>query len=506
MTPRETTVFMKGIVKVYPDGTQALKGVDFEASKGEIHALLGENGAGKTTLMRILYGEIKPTKGEIYVFGEKATFKSPRDALRTGIAMVYQQFSLIPSLTVAENIYLAASSVKRVSLEDVKARTEELSKNLGWKVPFEYTVENLPVGLRQRIEILKALLVGSKVLILDEPTSVLTPLEVEELFKVLGNLRDEGMTIILITHKIREAKKISDRVTVLRRGLKAGTFNTLEISETNLARLMVGEEVELAIRGGASKPGTPALVVEKLKVKDDMGVLRVKEATLTVRYGEIVGIAGVQGNGQRELVEAIAGLRPALEGRILVDGVDATKLTVSERRKLGLSYIPESKLVGLALEMNIVENSIMTSLLQFTRRLLEVDWGKARSGAGDIVREFGVVHRSLDDPVKSLSGGNQQKLMVGREVNKKPKILVAHEPTQGLDIATAIMVRRRLLDLRDKGSAVFLVSSDLEELLSLSDRLLVIYDGRIVSEGAPRDYALEKLGLLMGGVIEAGQE
>ncbi|MDM7274920.1 MAG: ABC transporter ATP-binding protein [Thermoprotei archaeon] len=494
---------MKGIVKVYPDGTQALKGVDFEASEGEIHALLGENGAGKTTLMRILYGEIRPTKGEIYVFGEKADFKSPREALRSGIAMVYQQFSLIPSLTVAENIYLALSSVRRISPAEVRARAEELSRKLGWSMPFDYPIESLPVGLRQRVEVLKALLAGSKVLILDEPTSVLTPLEVEELFKVLKSLRDEGMTIILITHKIREAKRVSDRVTILRRGLKVGTFKTAEISEPSLARLMIGEEIELTVKGGIPKPGAQALVVEKLKVKDDMGVLRVKEATLTVKYGEIVGIAGVQGNGQRELVEAIAGLRPAIAGRILIDGVDATRLTASKRGKLGLSYIPESKLVGLALEMNIVENSIMTLLSRFTRRLVDVDWGKARDNAGDIVRDFGVVCRSLDDTVKSLSGGNQQKLMVGREIRRRPKILVAHEPTQGLDVATANMVRRRMLNLRDEGSAILLVSSDLEELLSLSDRLLVIYDGRIVSEGRPEDYTLEKLGLLMGGVIDA---
>jgi simple sugar transport system ATP-binding protein len=496
-------VLMKGITKVYPDGVIALRDVDFEVYEGEIHALLGENGAGKTTLMRILYGEIRPTRGEVWVWSERVEFRSPRDALAKGISMVYQNFTLVPNLTVLDNIYLATSSTMRVSREEVVRRLQMLMGELNFKIPLEATVEELPVGLQQKVEILKALVMGARILILDEPTSVLSPLESRALFELLRSLKAKGVTIILITHKLREVKSVADRVTVLRRGKVVGVFNVGGVSERDLARLMVGSDVVVENRRVEGVRGGVALSVEDLHVRDDRGLLRVKGVTFNVHYGEIVGIAGVQGSGQKELLEAIVGLRPVERGRVLIDGLDVTGYGVGERRRMGLAYIPDSRVEGLALTMSLTENSIIGLLERFLGRLNNIRWGLAEGYAGGVVRDFNVVHRSLWDPVLYLSGGNQQRLMVGREISANPRIIVAHEPTQGLDIASSNLVRSKLLELKRRGSAVLLVSSDVDEILGLSDRILVMFDGRIVGEGAPGDFDEEKLGLLMGGFVEA---
>ncbi|MEM0491297.1 MAG: ABC transporter ATP-binding protein [Acidilobaceae archaeon] len=494
-------VSMKDIVKIYPDGTIALRGVDLDIFEGEVHALLGENGAGKTTLMRILYGEIQPTRGELYFRGERVQFKSPRDAMSRGIAMVYQNFSLIPNFTILENLYLAVSSIRKVSLNEVKARAEELLSRFKLKIPLDYEVENLPVGFKQRIEIVKALLLNAKVLILDEPTSVLTPLEIESLFNTINDLKREGVTIIYITHKLKEVKSIADRVTILRRGLKVGTFNATSISEHEMAKLMIDRDIKFTIEKPKANPGEVVLRVRNLSVRDDMGVLRVKDVSFDLRAGEILGVVGVQGSGQKELLEAIAGMRRYESGTIEIKGVDISKLNVRDIRRLGLSYIPESKLDGLAYDMSIVENSILSKITDYISMIAGIDWGKARFQAKSITEKFSVVYKALDDKIKFLSGGNQQKFMVGRELIQAPYILLAHEPTQGLDVASASMVKRELIQLKSKGSAILLISSDLDEVLELSDKVIVLFEGRIVGEGDPRELGLEKIALLMGGYV-----
>ncbi len=493
-------VDMRNIVKVYPDGTLALRGVNFRVKAGEIHGLLGENGAGKTTLMRILYGEIKPTRGEIRIFGKKVSFRGPWDAMKAGVGMVYQHFSLVSSFTTLENLALALSSVKKVSLDYVRKRAEELMAKTGLKVPLDTEVEHLAVGVQQRIEILKALLREAKILILDEPTSVLTPVEVKELFKTLKKLKELGITIIFITHKLKEVKAITDTVTILRRGKVVGVVKTSEVTEAELARMMVGREVFLKISKKPAKVGKTVLEIKDLWVRDDRGLLAVKGVNLDLREGEILGIAGVQGNGQRELAEAIVGLRPVEKGKVIFMGEDITNKPPSEIYGRGISYIPDSRLVGLILEMNLTYNSVLTRLRNFLGSGARILWGKARLFTMDIIKRFNVVAESMKTPVKYLSGGNQQKLMVGREVAVEPKVIIASEPTHGLDVGATEYIRSLLVKLRDEGKAVLLISTDLDEILQLSDRIAVIYEGRIMAVGKTEEFTLERLGLLMGGV------
>ncbi|WP_048192416.1 ABC transporter ATP-binding protein [Pyrolobus fumarii] len=490
---------MLGIVKVYPDGTVALRGVDFRARPGEIHALLGENGAGKTTLMRILYGEIRPTRGEIRVFGEKVSFRSPRDALKRGIAMVYQHFSLVPTFTAFENIYMAVGSISRVSRRELRIEVEELMRELGLKVPLDEVVEKLPVGIQQRVELLKALALKAKILILDEPTSVLSPAEAEGLFRLLKRLRDEGHTVIYITHKLREVHELADTVTVMRRGkVVASSLDARSVDEATLARLMVGEEIVTQAYPLSRRVGPPVLVIRDLWVRGDRGEWRVRGVSLEVRRGEILGIAGVQGSGQNELAEAIVGLRKPEKGTILLDGVDITRLSVEDRYRLGIAYIIDSRSVGLVQDMSVVDNSILTWLWRFVRRGM-IDYSEAASHAKRIVEKYNVVTPSLWSRVRYLSGGNQQKLLVGREAEKQPKLLIAAEPTHGLDVRAARFVRETLVKLRDEGIAVLLISSDLDEVLSVSDRIAVMHEGRIIAVEPRNEMSREKIGLLMGG-------
>lgn len=493
-------VEMRDIVKVYPDGVVALKGVNLTVEQGEIHGLLGENGAGKSTLMRILYGEIKPTRGTIKIFGEEVNFTGPWDAIKKGIAMVYQHFTLVPTFTVLENLYLAMLSLNpKVTIDEVEKMAKEKMKELNFEVPLDEVVEELPVGVQQRVEILKALLSNAKILILDEPTSVLTPIETEDLFRTLRKLKESGITVIFITHKLREVKEITDRVTVLRRGEVVGVAETSKVSERDLARMMVQRDVVMEITKKPPTPGEVLLKVEDLWVKDDRGLDAVKGVSLEVRAGEIVGIAGVQGNGQRELAEALAGIRVAEKGKITLLGEDITNLPADERYKLGLAYVPDSRKVGLVYDMNIVENVVLTNLdrVTSTRRIL---WRKASELAGRIVKEFEVLVPSLNTPVKHLSGGNQQKIMVGREIIREPKVFIVSEPTQGLDVGATEFIRKTILKLRDEGKAILLISTDLDEILQLSDKIAVIYEGRIMAFDKSEEFTLEKLGLLMGGV------
>ncbi len=494
-------IAVRDVWKVYPDGTIALRGVSLEVEEGEIHGILGENGAGKTTLMRIIYGEIRPTAGEIEVFGKKVRFRGPWDAMKMGIAMVYQRFTLVSSMTVLENLYLALSSIEKgVSLSDAKSLAEETMERTGLKVPLDAKVEELPVGLQQRVEILKALMRRAKILILDEPTSVLSPLEVEALFRTLRKLKGMGITILFITHKLKEVKAVTDRVTVLRKGRVVGTALTKDVTEVDLAKMMVGREVLMKVRKAHTEAKEPVLVVEDLWVRDDRGLMAVKGVSLEVRAGEILGIAGVQGNGQRELVEAIAGIRPVEKGRIVLCGKDVTNASAEERYRLGLAYVPEARDVGLVLDMSVAENSVLTRLKDVTSKGV-ISLRKMLDIASNVVKTFAVVTPSLRSSVRYLSGGNQQKLMVGRELAKKPRVLVVAEPTHGLDVAATEFVRKTIVSFAESGGAVLLVSSDLEEVMQLSNRVAVMSGGKIVAVKKPEEYTIEELGLLMGGAF-----
>ena len=498
----EPAIEMKGVAKVYPDGVIALRGVDFIVEKGEIHGLLGENGAGKTTLMRILYGEIKPTRGVIRLFGKKVSFRGPWDAIRHGIGMVYQHFTLVPTFTVLENLHLSLSAIEKITIDETQRRARELMEQIGFNVPLNERVEDLPVGIQQRAEILKTLLRRAHILILDEPTSVLTPVETRELFNTLRKLKSMGITIIFITHKLKEVKEITDRVTVLRKGRVVGTVYTSKVTERDLARMMVGREVFLKITKKPKPLGKPLLVVKDLWVRDERGVDMVKGINLVVHEGEILGIAGVQGNGQRELAEALAGIRRPYRGKVFLEGRDLTSMDTMARYRMGLAYVPDSRAVGLVADMNIVENTILTNIYGVVTRIKRILWNIAGRLTKRVVESFEVITPSLSTPVKYLSGGNQQKVMVGREIIREAKVFIVSEPTHGLDVGATEFIRKTLLSLRDKGKAILLISTDLDEILQLSDRVAVIYEGEIMAVGKPEEFSLEKLGLLMGGIRE----
>ncbi len=497
---------MKGMVKVYPDGTVALKGVDFAVKEGEIHGLLGENGAGKTTLVEILYGTRRPTAGKIFVRGKEVDVKSPRDAMALGIGMVHQHFTLIPVFTALQNIVLGdepARSMGILDIERARNRIEELMEETGLKVDLDTPVENLSTGEKQRIEILKMLYRNAEILILDEPTAVLTPLEVKELFEFLKKMRGANKTIIFITHKLREVKAITDVVTVLRRGNVVGEVNTAEVSMEELARMMVGREVLFRLEKKPSKPGEPQLILEDLWVLDDRGDYAVRGISLQVRSGEIFGIAGVEGNGQTELVEAIAGLRRVSKGRVILAGNDVTNTDPHTLYELGLGHIPEDRhRRGIVLEFTLAENSILGLQRKnpFANNVGFLEEEKILDWARELIKRFSVDAPSPEIPASSLSGGNQQKLIVGRELMKDPKVIVAAQPTRGLDVAATEYIRKTLLKMRDEGRAVFLVSADLDEVLMLSDRFGVIYEGELMGIARPEDLTIEEIGLMMGGV------
>ena len=496
---------MKGIVKVYPDGTVALRGVDLRLFPGEVHGLLGENGAGKTTLMKILAGFLRPTRGEIILRGRRVRWRSAADALHHGIGMVHQHLSLVPVFTAYENIVLGLPG--RL-MRGARERVERLMEETGLHVPLDAVVEELAFGVRQRVEILRMLLRRVDVLILDEPTTNLTPVETRVLFDALRRLKSQGRTIVFITHKLREVMEVADRITVMRRGRVVGELSREEATPEKLARLMVGREVVFRLEKPPARPGEPALVVEDLWVRGEYGYA-VKGVSLEVRRGEILGIAGVEGNGQAELVEAITGLRPAERGRVLLLGRDVTNRPPGELYRLGLAHIPEDRRnVGLVLDMSVAENSVLGlhRWSRFLRRLGLIDWGSVMSHASRIVEEYDVVAPGLRSPVRHLSGGNQQKLLVGREISKEPVVIVASQPTRGLDVAATEYIRRLLIRLRSEGKAVLLVSADTDEVLQLSDRVAVMYEGRIVAVEKPETLTEERLGLLMGGAaVEAGE-
>jgi ABC-type uncharacterized transport system ATPase subunit len=493
---------LRGITKEFP-GILANDHVDFDLARGEVHALLGENGAGKSTLMNVVYGLYTPDDGSILVDGEPVKISSPRVAIDHGIGMVHQHFMLIPVMTVAENIVLGMEPRREAVLLDEGAaerRVKELSEQYGLAVNPHARVENISVGQQQRAEILKALFRGAEILILDEPTAVLTPQEAAELFTIIRSLTEQGKSIIFITHKLNEVLEIADRITVLRRGKKIDTVTAQGATEQELARMMVGREVLLRVEKKPAEPGEPLLVVDGLSVLDDRELEAVRDVSLTVRGGEIVGIAGVDGNGQTELIDALSGLRPVAGGSIEVGGLDVTKASAHERLDEGLGHIPEDRQRrGLVLDFTLAENLALHDYDKAPiSRWAWLRPGRMISRARTLLREFDVRGGGPRTRAAGLSGGNQQKVVVAREVSRDPRVLIAAQPTRGLDVGAIEFVHRRLVEERDEGRAILLVSFELDEILSLSDRILAVYEGRVVGEYSP-DVSSEELGLAMTG-------
>jgi simple sugar transport system ATP-binding protein len=498
-----TVLELRGITKRYP-GIVANDAVDFDLQRGEVHALLGENGAGKSTLMNILYGLTKPDEGEIVVRGRPVSFSSAKDAIEAGVGMVHQHFMLIPVMTVAENVVLGTEPVRNGLLLDeatAAARVADMAKTFNFAVDPDARIDSISVGQQQRVEIMKALYRNVDVLVLDEPTAVLTPQEAEALFEILRTLRREGISIIFISHKLNEVLEIADRITVLRRGKKIDTVPRAGATEEGLARMMVGRDVLLRVDKAPAAPGDVAFEVKDLHVLDDRGLEKVRGVSFSARSGEILAIAGVDGNGQTELVEAITGLRPIESGTVTVGGRELDgRLTPRLMIDAGVGHVPEDRhRRGLVLEFNLAENLALHDYDKppdskfgwlYPARLVQ--------RAVRLIKEFDIRGGGPLTLARSLSGGNQQKVVVAREVARNPVVLVAAQPTRGLDVGAIEYVHRRLVAERDEGHAIVLVSLELDEVLSLADRILVMYEGRIVGEHTG-DAGEEEIGLEMLG-------
>lgn len=506
--PGETVLEMRGITKRFPD-VLANDHIDFDVKAGEVHALLGENGAGKTTLMNILYGLYQPDDGEIYVRGNKVTINSPEDAIGLGIGMVHQHFMLVSPLTVTENVIMGLEG-PLLDLNQAKKRIIELSMKYGLEVDPDPRVEELSVGEKQRVEIIKALYRGAKVLILDEPTSVLPPPAVENLMTILRQMAEKGLAVIpFITHKLPEVLEVSDRVTVLRRGSVVSRLKTSRTDRKKLAEKMVGREVLFRIEKSPVRRGETVLEVKKLRALDDEGMPALKDVSFSIREGEILGIAGVSGNGQRELEEVVTGLRKANGGKVTIRGEDMTNRDPQEFIDQGVGHIPEDRLGrGLVMDFSVAENMILGThskqpfahkwFLPFEKRWFSND-NEIKKYAEKLTEDYNVVTPSVDVPVRHLSGGNLQRLILARELSRNPKLMIAAQPTRGLDVNSKEFIREKLLELRSKGTAVLLVSEDLDEVMMMSDRIAVIYEGEIVDIMPAAKAEKEEIGLMMAG-------
>lgn len=502
----KTVLQMNHIMKIYSNGVVANEDVSIELKKGEIHALLGENGAGKSTLMKVLFGIESPDEGQILLDGKETQIRSPQDAISKGIGMVHQHFMLVPSLTVAENIILGVEPRKSlcfIDMEKAVQEAEEIAKKYNFDIDVKSKVEEIPVGIKQKVEILKALYRGADILILDEPTAVLTPQETDELFIQLEKLRDNGHTIIFISHKLDEIKRICDRATIMRSGKSMGTYEVKDISTEEMSRLMVGREVVLTFD---KKPATPTAVVMKvrnLSVRNGQGVLKVDDLSFDLRGGEILGIAGVEGNGQSELIDSLTGLNKSYRGNIYIKETDIGKSNIKEIRDLKLAHIPEDRMTsGCAGNLNILENLFSNQYTDpaYSGKML-LKMKKIQERSGELIQEYLIKCKSWKQNVGMLSGGNIQKVIVAREFSTGPDIIIANQPTRGVDVGAAEFIRRRLLEFRDAGCAVLLVSADLNEVFSLSDRLAVMYKGKF--SGMFTDVAAvteEELGQYMLGL------
>ena len=480
--------------------------ISLSVAPGQVHALLGENGAGKTTLMNVLFGLMKPDEGAIYIDGKAASFHSPKDAIAAGIGMVHQHFMLVPVFTVAENVTLGIEQAGPAGLLDrrkTRRDVRELSHRYGLDVDPDALVEDLPVGIQQRVEIVKALVREAKVLILDEPTAVLTPAESEELFRIVRQLRDGGTSIIFISHKLKEIQSIADTITVLRRGKVVGQ-RTPPATEDDLASLMVGRDVQLRVSKDAAAPGEVVLDVEDLTVVGEHGTLPVNGLSFQVRAGEILGIAGVQGNGQTELCEALLGVRPSAAGTITLNGRDLTHASPRDRLRAGVAYIPEDRTEdGLVGSFSVAENLVLD---MYDRKPfssgINLNLPEIAKNAAERITEFDVRTGSASTPAGTLSGGNQQKVILARELGREHKVLIASQPTRGLDVGSIEFVHRRIVEQRDHGVAVVIVSSELDEIYALADRIAVMYEGKITGFRDP-DVPTAELGRLMAGGVDA---
>lgn len=503
MTTLTPAFELRAITKRFP-GVVANDRVSFSAQPGEIHALLGENGAGKSTLMNVLAGLYQPDEGEILIHGRPQRFQSPRDAIQAGIGMVHQHFMLVPSQSVAENVVLGLPGSFVLNAAQIEREVGQISEQYGLPINPAAKVWQLSVGEQQRVEIIKLLYRGADVLILDEPTAVLTPQESEILFQTLRSMSAQGKTIILISHKLEEVLAIAHQVTVLRAGKSVATTSTQGMTRAELASLMVGRPVLFQLEKPSTKIGPPRLELEQIAALDDRGLPALHQLSLTVRAGEIVGIAGVAGNGQRELAEVIAGLRPFTAGKLRVDGRKITKPSPNELIAAGVAYVPEDRrLVGSAPNLSITHNMAlrMQRASELNRGPL-MHWSALRQRARQLVQRYGIAAPSIATPVRKLSGGNLQKVILAREISGQPGVLVVAYPTRGLDVGATENVRNLLFEERARGVAILLISEDLEELLLMSDRVAVLYEGQIVGEMAAEQADRETVGLLMAGGVE----
>ncbi|MCD6113704.1 MAG: ABC transporter ATP-binding protein [Thermoprotei archaeon] len=503
-------VLMKGIVKQFP-GVLALDHVDFEVKAGEIHGLLGENGAGKTTLMSILYGVYKADAGEIYIHGRKVNIRSPKDAIKLGIGMVPQHFKLVMAHTVVENVILGLKEFGMVlRMKEAEKKIVELASTYGFKINPKAKIWQLSMGERQYVELLKALIRKANILILDEPTTVLTPQETRELFSTLKRMREEGKSIIFISHKLEEVKELCDRVTVLRKGRVVGTVDPKKVSLADLAKMMVGREVLFRIKKEPRKVVSeePILKVKGLYALSDKGVMAVKNVSLEVYPGEILGIAGIAGSGQEELAEVITGMRKAEKGKVVIAGVDVTNTSPKKIFELGVAYIPESRIyVGTAPNLTIWENMIMRHhrYPPFVKNKIVLNLPYIFEFAKKRAKELNMMYSSIFAPARTLSGGNLQRLILARELaetpGRKTRLIVAVYPTRGLDVGATEYVRKVLIEQRNRGVGVLLISEDLEEILMLSDRIAVIHNGEIMGVVKAEEANIEEIGLMMGGAL-----
>ncbi len=502
MTDNHIVLQAKSITKRFP-GVLANDKVDFDLRKGEIHVLLGENGAGKTTLMNILYGLYHQDEGEILVNGKPVRIKDPNDSIAQGIGMVHQHFMLIPVFTVAENVMLGDETTRRGFLDRkaVAAKVRELSHRYGLDVDPDALVGQLPVGIQQRVEIVKTLYRDAQILILDEPTAVLTPQEADELFVIMRGLAERGVSIIFITHKLKEVLAVADRITVMRAGRVVGTVTPQEMNEAKLAAMMVGREVILKVEKGEAKPTQEVLRVENLHVLDDRGLEAVRGVSFTVRAGEVLGIAGVQGNGQTQLAEALTGLRPIKSGKMIVNGKDMTGKPPRPIIESGMAHIPEDRQRhGLVLNDTVADNMVLCNYYRppFAKGVV-IQQDAVDANARKLIQDFDVRTPSPFVPASKLSGGNQQKVIVARELSRDIKLLIASQPTRGLDVGSIEYIHKEIVLMRDRGVGVLLISAELDEIMALSDRIAVMYRGQIVATVDSKTATREQLGLWMAG-------
>lgn len=500
--PRIESLEMHGIVKEFP-GVLANDRVDFDVKAGEIHALLGENGAGKSTLMKVLYGLYQPEEGEILLNGEKIEIHSPNDSIAFGIGMIHQHFMLVDNLTVAQNVALGLKSAREpiLDLDIVSARIIELADKYGLDVDPKATISKLAVGQRQRVEIIKALYRGAALLVLDEPTAVLTPQEVEDIFDILREMAKEGHALIFISHKLDEIIDLTDRVTVLRDGRAIGTRQTAEVTKRDLANMMVGREVLLERERIPTEVGDVRLSLSDVTAVNDDNQTVLKGIDLEVRSGEIVGVAGVSGNGQKPLAEVVVGLWPAITGQIRVEDRDVTNLSTSEVFAAGVSYIPEERMHdGVIKNFSVAENLVLQDHVHrpYSNGLF-MNFKKVDSHAQEMIVEFNIKTPSKDTPIKNLSGGNIQKLILAREISRRPRVLIAAQPTRGVDIGATEYIHNQLLQQRAEGLATLLISEDLDEIQALADRIVVMFGGEIMGVLDSDDATIEELGLMMAG-------